>query len=37
MFCLSYVQIFLRIQYGYEQHRLTDQVHTADIYKVLFV
>lgn len=32
---LCCVHISLYIQYGYEQHGLTDHVQTADIYKVL--
>lgn len=32
--CLHSVQISLNIQYGFEQHGLTDHVQTVDIYKV---
>lgn len=34
LLCLNSVQISLNIQYGFEQHGLTDHVQTADIYKV---
>lgn len=34
---LCSLQTSLNIQYGYEQHGLTDHVQTADIYKVSFV
>lgn len=34
LLCLYSVQISLNIQYGFEQHGLTDHVQTADIYKV---
>lgn len=34
---LCSLQTSLNIQYGYEQHGLTDHVETADIYKVSFV